>query len=377
MQSINIVKVNGTVNQYTINMVYQIEPGQDPNLLDKIFSSVGYGKIKISYGDYSSPSFIFREEEAIITKLTSNIDFSSSRITYTLFCTSNALQLAARSYNFPGVVCKPSDKIIEVLFSEKYGLRQVFTGMKNKTIARRLIAGDDRETDLKPQEGMSPIAYLNYLVSEMSPSGDQTTSLGKSTYHLTIVDDITNEYNGPYFKVVKVTADSSSESLSGADVYEVDVGYSGYVGDTPSNYVMNFQIENDDSWSLLYKYSQQIPTEEYVYNIDNAGNVITQYSPNSTTSSRYHKTTQAQKTWWTQMTQFPVTAKLTLKGLLRPAMLMSYVRINSLFYGQRHVSSGLYVITKQQDIVDASGYRTILSLTRVTGDNTLTFTTSN
>ena len=140
---------------------------------------------------------------------------------------------------------------------------------------------------------------------------------------------------------------------------------------------MNFQIENDDSWSLLYKYSQQIPTEEYVYNIDNAGNVITQYSPNSTTSSRYHKTTQAQKTWWTQMTQFPVTAKLTLKGLLRPAMLMSYVRINSLFYGQRHVSSGLYVITKQQDIVDASGYRTILSLTRVTGDNTLTFTTSN
>lgn len=77
------------------------------------------------------------------------------------------------------------------------------------------------------------------------------------------------------------------------------------------------------------------------------------------------------------MTQFPVTAKLTLKGLLRPAMLMSYVRINSLFYGQRHVSSGLYVITKQQDIVDASGYRTILSLTRVTGDNTLTFTTSN
>lgn len=377
MQSINIVKVNGTVNQYTINMVYQIEPGQDPNLLDKIFSSVGYGKIKISYGDYSSPSFIFREEEAIITKLTSNIDFSSSRITYTLFCTSNALQLASRSYNFPGVVCKPSDKIIEILFSEKYGLRQVFTGMKNKTIARRLIAGDDRETHLEPKEGMSPITYLNYLVSEMSPSGDQTTSLGKSTYHLTIVDDITNEYNGPYFRVVKVTADASAESLSGSDVYEVDVGYSGYVRDTPSNYVMNFQIENDDSWSLLYKYSQQIPTEDYVYNIDNAGNVTTEYSPNSTTSSRYHKTTQAQKTWWTQMTQFPVTAKLTLKGLLRPAMLMSYVRINSLFYGQRHVSSGLYVITKQQDIVDASGYRTILSLTRVTGDNTLTFTTSN
>ena len=57
-------------------------------------------------------------------------------------------------------------------------------------------------------------------------------------------------------------------------------------------------------------------------------------------------------------------------------MLMSYVRINALFYGQRHISSGLYVITRQQDTVDASGYRTVLSLTRVTGDNTLTFTSS-
>lgn len=377
MNSINIIKVNGTVNQYTINMVYQIEPGQDPNLLDKIFSSVGYGTIKISYGDYSSPSFIFREEEAIITKLTSNIDFANSKINYTLFCTSNALQLAARSYNFPGVVCKPSDKIIEILFSEKYGLREIFTGMKNRTIARALIAGDDRQTQLEPKEGMSPLNYLNYLVSEMSPSGDQTTSIGKSTYHLTIVDDITNQYNGPYFKVVKVTADASEESLAGSDVYEVDVGYSGFVGDTPNNYVMNFQVENNDSWNLLYKYSQEIPTENYVYNIDNYGNVITEYSPNTTTSSRYHKTTQAQKTWWTQMTQFPISAKLTVKGLLRPAMLMSYVRVNSLFYGQRHMSSGLYVITSQQDTVDANGYRTTLSLTRVTGDNTLTFTNSN
>ena len=376
MNKIDIVKINGTVNQYTITMIYQIEQGQDPNLLDKIFSSVGYGTVKISYGDYSSPSFIFREEEAIITKLKSNIDFSSSRIVYTLFCTSNALQLAARSYNFPGVVCKPSDKIIEILFSEKYGLREIFTGMKNKTIARRLIAGDDRETKLEPKEGMNPITYLNYLVSEMSSAGEKTTTIGKSTYYLSIVDDTTNQYNGPYFKVVKVTADSSEESLSGSDVYEVDVGYSGYVGDTPNNYVLGFEVENDDSWNLLYKYSQEIPTENYVYNIDNKGNVITEYSPNTTTSSKFHRTTQAQKTWWTQMTQFPIKARLTLKGLLRPAMLMSYVRINALFYGQRHISSGLYVITRQQDTVDASGYRTVLSLTRVTGDNTLTFTSS-
>ena len=107
---------------------------------------------------------------------------------------------------------------------------------------------------------------------------------------------------------------------------------------------------------------------DYIYNIDSSGNIYGRYSPNVTTSSVYLKTTETQKNWWTQMTQFPITATLTIKGLLRPAMLMSYVRINALFYGQRHVSSGLYIITKQVDTINAGGYRTTLSLTRIAGD---------
>ena len=82
MTSVNIVKVNGTVNQYVLTLQYQIAPGQDPNLLDRIFSSVGYGKVYISYGDWASPTFIYKEEEAIITKLTSNVDFANSKIIY-------------------------------------------------------------------------------------------------------------------------------------------------------------------------------------------------------------------------------------------------------------------------------------------------------
>lgn len=69
------------------------------------------------------------------------------------------------------------------------------------------------------------------------------------------------------------------------------------------------------------------------------------------------------------MTRFPITATLTIKGLLRSAMLMNYVRVNTYFYGQKHISSGLYVITKQEDRIDSSGYRTTLSLTRIAGDD--------
>ena len=67
------------------------------------------------------------------------------------------------------------------------------------------------------------------------------------------------------------------------------------------------------------------------------------------------------------MTEFPISATLVIKGLIRPALLMTYLRVNTYFYGKKHVSSGLYIITKQEDKIDGSGYRTILSLTRIAG----------
>ena len=79
--------------------------------------------------------------------------------------------------------------------------------------------------------------------------------------------------------------------------------------------------------------------------------------------------TQANKNWWTKVTSFPITATVTIKGLLRPAILMSQVHVNVLFYGKKHISSGLYIITRHEDQIDGSGYRTTLSLTRIGGDN--------
>jgi len=52
---------------------------------------------------------------------------------------------------------------------------------------------------------------------------------------------------------------------------------------------------------------------------------------------------------------------------------MSYLRLNVIFPGgHKHISSGLYIITKQQDQIDEQGYKTTLSLTKISGDNSLT-----
>lgn len=69
------------------------------------------------------------------------------------------------------------------------------------------------------------------------------------------------------------------------------------------------------------------------------------------------------------MTQFPIQATLTIQGLLRPSTLMSYVKVNVYFYSHKHVSSGLYIITKQVDDIGDSGYKTTLSLTRIGADS--------
>ena len=50
---------------------------------------------------------------------------------------------------------------------------------------------------------------------------------------------------------------------------------------------------------------------------------------------------------------------------------MSYIKVNVYFYGQKHLSSGLYTITKQQDIIEAAGYKTVLSLSFIGGDTEL------
>ncbi len=358
IQGMTVQKVNGTVNQYTINLVYQIEAGRDPNLVDRILSTVGYDLVYISYGDWMCPNFIYKEEEALITNVRSNVEFSNSRINYTISCTSNSIALAANTFNFPMRKAKPSDVILEMLYDNQYGLLDLFSGMNSRTdvLNRGLLATNDQVVEIPSKEGISPLMYLNYLVSCMSSNTSENSILRDSSYYLTIHDD----KGASYFKITEVKA--QTKTLAANDTYEVDVGF------PTDNLVTEFNIKDDNSWSLLYKYASTIDNQKYVYSIDGKGNIVTTYSPNITTSTTGFTTTEAQKTWWTQMTQFPITANLKIKGLLRPSMLMSYVRINAFFYGQRHISSGLYIITKQIDTINNGGYKTELTLTRIGGD---------
>lgn len=364
VNSLNITKVNGTVNTYTIGIVYQIAPGDDPNLIDKIFSSVSdTRKLSLSYGDWRNPASIYKEETALITNVTSSLDMSASKITYTVQCVSDALSLASAIYDFPAREAKPSDIIKEMLKDVSYGLLSVFKGMVDfqRVLTNGLIASNDKKVKIEARQNMNIIEYLNFLVGAMTPvdSKSEDTIIQAGNYFLAIHDDITNALGGTYFEVKEVKADTK---VSNYDVYEVDVGYPG------DNFVTQFNLTNNQQYTILYDYAGKIEQTKYIYSIDNNGQLSTQYAPSIARSKSLYKVTEQNKNWWSKVTQFPIEATLTIKGLTRPSILMSQVRINTVMYGQKHISSGLYIITKHQDKLDSNGYTTTLTLLRIGGD---------
>lgn len=365
MESMSVTKVNGTVNTYTLNFHYQVATGQDPNLLDKIFSRATKDRrIILQYGDWMAPNYIYKEEQCIITNVTTRLNMSSSSLDYTLQCTSDAIGLNSTQFNFPARNAKPSDVILQLLSNSKYGLKDVFTGMRNKNVvlSKNLIASNDKKVQLVAQNNTTILNYLNYLVGCMVDNKTpEENKLSTSKYFLTINDDYNNDLGGTYFKVSEVSANAAVYNAT--DTYELDINYPG------DNFVTEFSLNNDQSWAILYEYAGDVKQEEYTYNIRDDGTIETLSSPSLLTSSLTNAKSAYKTQWWSYMTEFPITATLTLKGLTRPSMLMTYVKLNVWFAGgQKHISSGTYIITKQTDSITSAGYTTTLTLLRVGGD---------
>lgn len=350
INSLNIVKINGGLNQYKIGLTYQIEAFDDPNFIDNLLSKVRYDAFNIRYGDSNGSGYVFKEEEIIISDVKSNRDYTSSRINYTITAISSAGKLISSSNTYPSKVDKPSNAIIDLLYNsgeQSKQLMQYFPGMrdKNLVLSKGLIPVDDININLAPCRDVDIITYLNYLVSVMSSNTSNGSTMRDSVYYLTFHEDYLNEFGGPYFKITKVNTSESLNTNTGANTFDLDIGFPG------NNFVMDFNINTDTAWSILY---------DNASNADAGDSIV--YGASAATRLCL---TEQDKNWWTQVTKFPITATVTLKGLTVPVMLMSYINLNVVFYGQKHLASGLYVVTKQEDRLTAAGYRTILSLTRV------------
>lgn len=269
IQSLSIVKINGQVNQYTLQIVYPVRPNDDPNFFEKVFSSVSSTrKIVFSYGDATMPSYVYKDEEAVITKVSQQFNLEQSTISYTVNAVSSTIVGKTGAYNFMfSGNYKPSDLIKKIFKNTTYGLRSIFTGMNDSNL-NNLIAGDDKAVKIIPQLKTTPLDYITYLVSCMLPAGSNTDNLSNEIYILTIHDDTVYDRNysdtltlgGPYFKVTK-----TSSSIEQADAYEVDIGFN------TANIVSSFTIEENENYSLFYDYNAKLHPETYTRRLNNKG----------------------------------------------------------------------------------------------------------
>ena len=352
LQSLNIEKINGTVNKYILRFRYPITEFNDPNFFEKVFSSVSKTrKIVFSYGDLSAPDYCYKDEEAIITNVKQSISTASSVIDYTVKAVSTGTMLSVGAYSFGGKVARPSDEIKKLLAEKKYGLQEVFYGMSDLDLVETegLLNVDDIKVKLQSKINISVIDYIIYLVNSM------TDGINKNRhYSFVVIDDTSGKFKGPYFKIVAV--DKASELPS---AYNLDIGY------PSNNIVTSFEVEDDEGFSIYYDFQTKINPYEFVQRIDDNGELIDEYAPIVTSGTVNRLTTEDERLWWTRVTEYPIKARLTVKGLLRPAILMTHVRLNVYFYGRKHTTSGLYIITKQQDAIDGNGYRTTLNLLKI------------
>lgn len=366
VQSLVVDKnASGVVNSYKLTMTYAVRPGDDPNFIEKVISKAkATRKITFSYGDANAPNFIFREEEGLLTSVKETVNINSSTIQYTINAVSNSAVQGATKKDFEKRTAQPSRIIKELLFKQEYDLTSLFPGMQSlrQVEEEGFIASDDAVVEIEAKQNISVLDYLTYLVSCMRWVNDPADSNRKTcVYHIATFDDILNEYGGAYFKVVRYTSTSEALLEDQLDWVDVDIGY------TNSANVVGFTINDDESFAILYDYNDTLNYNEYRYDIDAEGNLNVNKMSRVALNRELDKTTESDKTWWANMTAYPINATLTIRGLLRNVLLMSKIRVNVLFYGQKHIYSGIYIVTGQKDTVNSSGFRTTLSLTRVGG----------
>lgn len=359
INGLSVKKTNGSLNEYTINLIHQIYPGDNPNYIDNLISANGYNKIVIEYGD-AEGGVSFNNVNALLTGVKSNFDFFNNCINYTLTATSSSIASSVVRRNYPAVTAQPSSLIRNMLYTTRE-LLEYFPGMENRSLveSKNLIPSNDIEVELDAADNCTPLNYLNILVSSMT-SNTSKNNINDSVYYLNINDD-SSLLGGSYFQIKQIK--TNLNRINSSLIYEVDVGY-------PENdIVYDFTVNTDYAWPLAYEYSGGFNT--YNYNIDNAGNLTN--DKNITSNLKSITNTKGanvrDKNWWTNITEFPITATLTVKGLSTYTLLLNYIKINVLYFGAKRSTSGMYIIVGQEDSLSGNGFKTKLDLLRVGGDN--------
>lgn len=355
VQSVEVTKTNGTLNEYVIKLIHQISPGDNPNYIASLLSANGYNTLRISYGDAADGKY-FKDSEALITKVSTSFDFSNCNIQYTISCSSLVYLTTSTKLNFPAKTAKPSSVMYDLLEDKTLNICEYFTGMSNidKVKNNNLIPTTDAEVYIQAKSDKTIVEYLSYLTSLMV---NKNKDLAQKTSYYFVINDEQYSDIGNTFSVKEIVSDNLAVNEL---VYEVDLGF------PDPNMVFDFSVTSNYAWATALNTNSNTTT--YKYDLDNTGNLIQEKYNNKLPSTVSKSDFNINNNTWKQLTRFPLTANLKVKGLVAPILLLTYVRVNNYFFGNKRITSGLYIVTSQVDTISGDGCRTTLGLTRVASD---------
>ena len=351
---LTVEKINNKINTYTIQLIHQVRTGEDPNIIDALLNRTGYrNKVKIKYGD-SATGLFFKEEEAYIMDVSYNENVQSANIAYTIKAVSSVSFVKYSYFSYPPVTGKPSTEINNLMYhsgQSSIELQNSFSGMRTAQDAmrRNAIPTNDAVVNIPGLANASPYDRLNQLVANMRDPNDAT-----GTYMLSY-NDATNDAS---FRIVEVTRqDTADRNALIKNCYTLDIGFPG------NTMITSFALGNDVYWPLYYKYAGKIAS--YKYDIDYNGKITRSKVNPLDVDDKFQSKNVESMNWWEYVRSYPVSATVTIKGLMKPVLLMENVYIFSQIYGQEDLASGLYSIIGQTDTIDGGGCSTTLELLKI------------
>jgi hypothetical protein len=187
---------------------------------------------------------------------------------------------------------------------------------------------------------------------------DSSEFIQPTLYMLCFDGDVLGIMGGAYLKLVRTDEPTSP------DEWTVDVGYPGTTD------VFDFRLTERGMYSILYKYEQQLDwlgANVTMRELNEKGQIVNLARHPLAIDPHLKKTTDVAANWWSQMVNYPISAILTIRGLIRPSILTTAVNINHWFYGQKFSTSGRYRIISDTVRLSGSGFFEDIGCLRVSG----------
>ena len=338
---------SGAVNQYTLELEYLITPGSDPNAVDMVLSKATDRSILFTYGDLNQTTNAYKKEKGIISNIAPHVDYTNSKISYTITATSATQLNYATKRTYRGTTDRPSEVILQVLADQNNGLMDLLPGMADLQLvtSRGWVPTNDLAVKIN-EKTMAPMDYILYLVSLMRDGSG-------NFFFLKVFDSIYSKdgLTLPHFEIQSTASKSATNKM-----FTLTLGYPSSVP------VFAFEVQENISNALLAEYRGNIESgvfRDYSFNGDE---IIKNFYRADVMGG---EPSENKKLWWEKMTSFPLSAKLTTAGLYIPAEIVQSIYIDAYFFGKRYHHSGEYLILEQNDTINTGGYRTTLSLLRV------------